>query len=53
MDPAQTRTIGVVTKIDTIQNDSDTLQKLRAERVSDIKLTPQAEMGGSAMPYAN
>ena len=39
VDPAQTRTIGVVTKIDTIQNDSDIVLKLRAERDTDIKLT--------------
>jgi len=38
VDPAQTRTIGVVTKIDTIQKDSDIVLKLRAERPSDIKL---------------
>lgn len=38
VDPSQTRTIGVVTKIDTIQKDSDIVLKIRAERPSDIKL---------------
>lgn len=38
VDPDQKRTIGVVTKIDTIQQDSDILQKLRMERPSDIQL---------------
>ena len=39
VDPSQTRTIGVVTKIDDIQKDSDRVLKLRADRPSDIKLT--------------
>ncbi len=38
VDPQQIRTIGVVTKIDTIQQDSDIVMKLRAERDSDVKL---------------
>jgi GTP-binding protein EngB required for normal cell division len=38
VDPGQIRTIGVVTKIDTIQKDSDIALKLRADRESDIRL---------------